>query len=103
MFSSSGFVGGVAGEPPHPDGVPEGGRFRVRHVSAGGDGALLVPAAAARLGAREPEPGLRAAAHRGQHANRRHALRARKLTLLPHGDPVREAGRCCEVRLSAQN
>lgn len=94
----SGFAGGVAREPPHQDGVPQGGWLRLHHLPAGGHGALAVPAAPAGLGPRQPEPGLRAAAHRLLHAHRRHALRARQLTLLPHGDPVREAGRCCEVK-----
>lgn len=94
----SGFAGGVAREPPHPDGVPQGGRLRLHHLPAGGHGALAVPAAPAGLGPRQPEPGLRVAAHRLLHAHRRHALRARQLTLLPHRDPVREAGRCCEVK-----
>lgn len=92
LLFSQGFVGGVARESPHPDSVPQGGRLRLRHLSAGGHGALAVPAAAARLGARQPEPSVRASAHRLLHANRRHALRARQLTLLPHRDPVREAG-----------
>lgn len=55
---SSGSVGGAAGESPHPDGVPQGGRLRLRHLPPRGHGALAVPASTTRLGARQPEPSL---------------------------------------------
>lgn len=96
-LSSSGFVSGVAWESPHPDSIPQGWRFCLHHFFAGGHGAVTVPAAATWLGPCQPEPSLWASAHRLLHAYRRHALWACKLPLLPHGDPVWEAGRCCEV------
>lgn len=97
-FSSTGFVSGVAWESPYPNGVPQGGRLRLHHFPAGSHGALTVPAAPTRLGPHQPEPSVWASPHRLLHSYCRHALWARKLTLLPHRDPVWEAGRCCEVR-----
>lgn len=94
---SLGFAGRAARESPHPHGVPQSGRLRLHHLPPGGHGALAVPASAARLGAGQPEPGFRAAAHGLLHTHCCHALRAGQLPLLPHRDPVREAGRCCEV------
>lgn len=102
-FSCSGFVNRAARESPYSNRLPQGGRLRLRHLPVSSHGALAVPATAAWLGSCKPEPGLWAFAHRHLHAHRCHALRARQLPLLPHGDPVWEARRCSEVRFVYKN
>lgn len=97
---TSGFASGPAGEPSHTHRLPQGGRLCVRHLTAGCHGAFSLRSTCHRLGESQPEQSLWTSAHRILHADSSHALRTRQLALLPHRDPIREAGwRCATVGL----
>lgn len=100
ISSTSGFASGPAGEPSHTHRLPQGGRLRVRHLAAGCHGAFSLRSTCHRLGESQPEQSLWTSTYRILHADSSHALRTRQFALLPHRDPIREAGwRCATVGL----